>query len=83
MIIRLAENKDFEAIIANDKWISREMFAKKISEKQVYVVCCGDIFAGWLRYGLFWDNTPFMNMLHLTEEYSGKEIGSQMVGKMK
>ena len=39
----------------------------------------GENFVGWLRYGYFWDNTPFMNMLHLKEEYRGRGYGSKLV----
>ena len=35
--------------------------------------------AGWLRWNLFWDNTPFMNMLFLLEEYRGQGFGGKMV----
>lgn len=47
--------------------------------KRIYIVEAEDSIAGWLRYGLFWDNTPFMNMLYLLEEYRGKGLGSALV----
>lgn len=34
---------------------------------------------GWLRYNYFWDNTPFMNMLYLNENYRNKGIGKEFV----
>lgn len=34
---------------------------------------------GWLRYNLFWDNTPFMNMLYLLDDYRGKGFGRKFV----
>lgn len=36
-------------------------------------------FIGWLRYNLFWDNTPFMNMVYLLDESRGKGYGKQLV----
>ena len=36
-------------------------------------------FVGWLRWNLFWDEIPFMNMLYFLEEYRGKGYGTQMV----
>ena len=36
-------------------------------------------FVGWLRYNLFWDNTPFMNMLYFLEDYRGRGYGSKLV----
>ena len=38
-----------------------------------------DKFVGWLRYNLFWDNTPFMNMLYLLDNERGKGNGSRLV----
>jgi ribosomal protein S18 acetylase RimI-like enzyme len=32
-----------------------------------------------MRYGFFWDNTPFMNMIWVDEEYRGKGAGKQVV----
>ncbi|HID0882721.1 TPA: GNAT family N-acetyltransferase [Clostridium botulinum] len=34
---------------------------------------------GWLRYSYFWDNTPFMNMLYINENYRNKGIGKKLV----
>ena len=36
-------------------------------------------FIGWLRFNLFWDEIPFMNMLYFLEEYRGKGYGKQLV----
>ncbi len=38
-----------------------------------------DHFAGWLRFNLFWDEIPFMNMLYLSEEYRGQGYGGRLV----
>ena len=38
-----------------------------------------DKFVGWLRYNLFWDNTPFMNILYLLDNERGKVNGSRLV----
>nr|WP_283409493.1 GNAT family N-acetyltransferase [Anoxynatronum buryatiense] len=34
---------------------------------------------GWLRYGYFWDEHPFMNMLFIINEYRGKGFGKKLV----
>ena len=38
-----------------------------------------------MRYSLFWDNTPFLNMLFLLERWRGQGAGRQMmtVSEMK
>ena len=35
--------------------------------------------AFWLRFNLFWDEIPFMNMLYLLEEYRGQGYGGRLV----
>lgn len=34
---------------------------------------------GWLRWGLFWDEVPFMNMLHVAEGRRRQGIGELLV----
>jgi ribosomal protein S18 acetylase RimI-like enzyme len=34
---------------------------------------------GWLRYNLFWDNIPFMNMIYVIEDYQLKGYGKALV----
>jgi GNAT superfamily N-acetyltransferase len=34
---------------------------------------------GWLRWGLFWDAVPFMNMLHVLESNRGRGFGRLLV----
>ncbi len=36
-------------------------------------------FVGWLRYNLFWDNIPFINMLFFLDEQRGKGYGTKLV----
>lgn len=34
---------------------------------------------GWLRWGLFWDEVPFMNRLHVMEDHRGVGMGRLLV----
>lgn len=34
---------------------------------------------GWLRWSLFWDNLPFMNLLFVLEPYRGRGCGTALV----
>ncbi len=78
-IIRYANENDIEIISKYDKHISKEELANIIKLKRVIVMCEDDKFVGWLRYNLFWDNTPFMNMLYLLDNERGKGNGSRLV----
>ena len=60
--------------------ISQAELENSIRAGRVLVMLEGDTLAGWLRYNLFWDNTPFLNMLYILEPYRGKGYGSRLVG---
>ena len=76
--IRVADAEDAALVAEHDKHISADLLAQKIARQEVYVAYNDDAFVGWLRYSLFWDNTPFMNMLFLLPDYRGEGIGRQL-----
>lgn len=77
--IRLAEECDIEILSRSDKHVSAEILKKKISDKNILIAETNGEFAGWLRYNLFWDEIPFMNMLFVTEKLRGTGIGGALV----
>ena len=79
MNIRYASEQDRAFLVSNDKWICSGTIQKKIIDKQILVAQDKENLIGWLRYGLFWDNVPFMYMLHLLDEYQGKGLGRTLV----
>lgn len=79
MEIRFAQSKDMEQLVRLDRHISKEELKNSIRLSRVYVLEEGGEVLGWLRYNLFWDNTPFMNMLYLLEESRGKGFGKSLV----
>ena len=78
-MIRYAEDYDLDLLCKYDRHISRAELGSCIKAKRVLIMFHDDIFIGWLRFNLFWDNIPFMNMLHFVEEYRGKGYGSRLV----
>ena len=79
MNIRFAVEKDISLIREYDKHISKDELESIINQKRVIVLEENKEFAGWLRYNLFWDNTPFMNMLFVLDKYRGKGFGKELV----
>lgn len=79
VIIRTANKSDAELLLSFDRHISRSELESIIGLGRVFILECGGSFAGWLRYGLFRDNTPFMNMFFLLEEYRGRGFGKKLV----
>lgn len=78
-MIRYANENDVEIISKYDKHISKEELENIIRLQRVIVMFEDNTFVGWLRYNLFWDNTPFMNMLYLLDNEREKGKGSQLV----
>jgi len=76
---RIANLDDFEIIHNYDKHISEEELKTILCLGRVIVAEQNNQFIGWLRYNLFWDNTPFMNMLFVLEEFRESGIGKELV----
>ena len=79
MIIRYAEKMDFTWLKENDVHIYEEILDTKIKLKEIYIVEENNEKIGWLRYSLFWDNIPFMNMIYFINEYRCKGYGRKLV----
>ncbi|GHU21703.1 N-acetyltransferase [Spirochaetia bacterium] len=79
MLIRYAEITDFGWLIEHDKHISNGILKIKIENKEIYIIQEENKIIGWLRYSLFWDNIPFMNLLFVLEEYQNKGYGKKLV----
>lgn len=79
MNIRRAGKSDIEILSTLDRHIRKPELESAISLGRVLVAENNGTFLGWLRWNLFWDNTPFMNMLFLLEEYRSKGYGKALV----
>ena len=78
-MIRFARPEDIDILIDKDKKIDKQEMLNLINLNRVYIMEEDGKFIGWLRYNLFWDNTPFMNMIHLNDEDRGKGFGRKFV----
>ncbi|GHU36457.1 N-acetyltransferase [Clostridia bacterium] len=76
--IRIADESDATALVERDKHFPADALSQKIANGEIYVAYDGGAFVGWLRYNLFWDNTPFMNMLYVIDGYRGVGIGRRL-----
>ena len=77
--IRYAENSDYFWLIEQDKHIPENIIKNKIENMELYVAENNGKIVGWLRYNLFWDNVPFMNMIYFLEEYRKLGIGTKLI----
>lgn len=79
MKIRLAQTNDLEILSINDKHISKHELKNLIVLNRIYIIEMNSNFIGWLRYNLFWDNTPFINMLYISEKNRNQGFGKLLV----
>lgn len=79
MTIRTALPSDLEVIAAHDRHISQAELVNLINLGRVTLLEVEGQFAGWLRWNLFWDNTPFLNLLYLLESCRGNGYGRELM----
>jgi len=63
----------------NDFHISKEILIKKIEAEEILIMEMNGTSIGLLRYSLFWDEIPFMNILYFLENYRQKGYGKSLV----
>ena len=79
MDIRAAGPDDIPVLRQHDRHISGQELETGVRLGRVYVAEEQGEFVGWLRYNLFWDNTPFMNLLYVLDGYRGRGYGRLLV----
>jgi ribosomal protein S18 acetylase RimI-like enzyme len=79
MEIRTAQLLDFTLLENYDNHIRKDILMKQIEDKHIMIAEQNSSFLGWLRYNLFWDSIPFMNMLFFLDEYRGKGYGTILI----
>lgn len=77
--IRIATEKDISFLSEHDKHIEIEALRDSIFHQRILVAENETGIIGWLRYNLFWDNTPFVNMLFVLEKFRGQGYGKMLM----
>ncbi|TDE94787.1 GNAT family N-acetyltransferase [Occultella glacieicola] len=77
--IRVAGDHDLAFLGAHDQHIARGELDAVVSRGRVLVAVDGGTHLGWLRWGLFWDEVPFMNLLFVVEAGRGRGLGRLLV----
>jgi GNAT superfamily N-acetyltransferase len=79
MTIRTAALADLPVLSSHDHHISKNELENLIRLGRVTLAEAEGEFVGWLRWNLFWDNTPFLNMLFLLPPHRGKGFGRALM----
>lgn len=77
--IRYVKYEDKDFWFSLDTHISEKEYNNKVQNKGGYILFLDDNPVGILRYNLFWDNTPFCNMLYIMEQYQGQGYGKALM----
>ena len=74
-IIRSAIPADLPFLAEHDRHVTPAELDNLIRLGRILLIEADGEAVGWLRWNLFWDNTPFMNMLYLLEGYRMQGLG--------
>jgi ribosomal protein S18 acetylase RimI-like enzyme len=74
-----ADSDDLDYLARMDARVREDVLRQKIERREIIVGWSDDRRSGWLRYGYFWDEVPFMNMLYVHEGLRGQGIGTRLV----
>ena len=77
--IRYIHQDDKEFWFSLDKHLSEPEFNNKVRDNRGYILLDDNKPVGLLRYNLFWDNTPFCNLIYINNEYQGKGFGKLLI----
>lgn len=77
-MIRYATESDYKYLTENDRHILPNELKYAIKRRRILIYDDGGQIA-FARYNLFWDNTPFCNMLFVSKPHRNKGIGKSLV----
>ena len=80
-MIRCANEKDLSWLAEHDRHIAAETLRDAVWQGRVLLAEQDGQTVGWLRWGLFWDEIPFMNMLYLLEGFRRQGLGRALVSR--
>lgn len=79
MEISLARVEDLSAVANLDPHIPVSRLAECIRSEKVYVLRAAEQIAGVLRFSLFWQTIPFLDLIFLAEAHRNNGWGTQMM----
>jgi ribosomal protein S18 acetylase RimI-like enzyme len=79
MKIDLATQADYDYLAQHDHHVRPAVIRQKIARGEIILLRLEERPIGWLRFGYFWDEIPFMNLLHVEEAYRRQGHGTRLV----
>ena len=79
MHIDFAGAADLDYLVAKDRHLSSGVLEQKVGRREILMLWHDDSRAGLLRFGYFWDEIPFMNLLWVQEDLRDRGFGTRLV----
>jgi ribosomal protein S18 acetylase RimI-like enzyme len=79
MHVDFAGAADLDYLVARDRHLSCGALGRKVELREVLLLWHDDKHAGFLRFGYFWDEIPFMNLLWVQEDLRSRGLGTQLI----
>jgi GNAT superfamily N-acetyltransferase len=78
---RIAESADLPFLLVHDRHVAPAELSDVVARGRLLLVeeTGEPTPVGWLRWGLFWDQVPFMNLLYVAEAHRGRGLGRLLV----
>ncbi|MFC8934013.1 GNAT family N-acetyltransferase [Rhodococcus sp. NPDC057135] len=77
--IRVAAQTDLPFLREHDSHVAAEELTSVVQRGRVLLAEHNGEAVGWLRWGLFWDEIPFMNMLTVLSSHRSQGTGRALV----
>lgn len=81
MDIRIAAIEDLTPLSQLDGHIRPQELRHAVSEGRVLLAEEQGRIVGWLRWGLFWDSVPFLNMLYVLDGERRHGVGQRLMAR--
>ena len=80
-MIRAATASDLPWLAEHDRHIGADEVSESVRRGRILLAEQDGQTIGWLRWSLFWDEIPFMNMLYLLVGFRRQGLGRVLVSR--
>jgi GNAT superfamily N-acetyltransferase len=74
-----ANHDQLAFLLKYDSHIPAVRIKEKIKSKEILIIEMAKNPIGFLRYNLFWDEHPFLNLIFILEDYRNQGFGTNLM----